>query len=102
MSFISLGDHTQIFPILYQCCQRLLYCNLNPKAYTFIDGHIVAAYPCCRGPDPKNTMARIFQGLFLFPARLAGFSWSRLVMAGVKMGLKERLFQSVLSRGSGR
>lgn len=62
----------------------------------------MVAYPYCRGLDPENTMARAFKGSFLFLARLAGSPLSRLAMAGVKMDLKEQLFQSALSRLSGR
>jgi len=94
-------SHSPCSPL---CISDVKGCHtLNPKAYKFINRHTVAAYPCCRGLDPKNTMARAFQGPCLLPARLAGSPLSRLAMVGVKMDLKkERLFPSARSRGSGR
>lgn len=61
MSFVGLGDHTHLVP---HSLSVLSKAGLNPKAYKYISGHAVAAYPCCGGPDLKNTMAGAFHDPF--------------------------------------
>lgn len=87
MSFINLGGHTHLFFIV-SVLPKALMIRFQPQTLSSMDTqwqHTVNLGDL----DPKNTMAKTFQGSLSLPARLAGSPLSRLVMAGVKVAFEK-------------